>query len=66
MNFESLFEPRTMAVIGFSLTNDSHPANVIYNKNRLRYPLQVFPVNPRGGKMPERLSFVTSRRSRRK
>jgi acetate---CoA ligase (ADP-forming) len=51
MNFESLFEPRTMAVIGVSLTNDSHPANVIYNKNRLRYPLQVFPVNPQGGKL---------------
>ena len=51
MNFESLFEPRNMAVIGVSLTNDRHPANVIYDKNRLRYPLQVFPVNPQGGKL---------------
>jgi acetate---CoA ligase (ADP-forming) len=51
MNFESLFEPRNLAVIGVSLTNDRHPANVIYNKNRLRYPLQVFPVNPHGGKL---------------
>lgn len=40
-----------MAVIGVSLTNDRHPANVIYNKNRLRYTLQVFPVNPHGGNM---------------
>ena len=38
-----------MAVIGISTTNDRHPANVIYNKNMHRYPVQVFPVNPRGG-----------------
>ena len=35
--------------MGVSLTNDRHPANVIYNKNHLRYPLRVFPVNPKGG-----------------
>jgi len=49
MNLEKIFEPRTMAVIGVSLTNPRHPANVIYNKNNLRYPVRVFPVNPRGG-----------------
>lgn len=38
-----------MAVIGVSLNNDRHPANVIYNKNHLRYPVRAFPVNPRGG-----------------
>jgi acetyltransferase len=38
-----------MAVIGVSLTNDRHPANVIYNKNNLRYQAEVFPVNPKGG-----------------
>ena len=38
-----------MAVIGVSLTNDRHPANVIYNKNRLRLKAEVFPVNNRGG-----------------
>ena len=38
-----------MAVIGVSLSNDRHPANVIYYKNHLRYPVKVFPVNPRGG-----------------
>lgn len=51
MNLAPLFEPRNMAVIGVSLGNDRHPANVIYNKNRLRYPLQVYPVNPHGGKL---------------
>jgi acyl-CoA synthetase (NDP forming) len=49
MNFAALFEPRTMAVIGVSLTNGRHPANVIFTKNRLRYPVRVFPVNLRGG-----------------
>lgn len=38
-----------MAVIGVSLTNERHPANVIYNKNNLRYPVKVFPVNLNGG-----------------
>jgi acyl-CoA synthetase (NDP forming) len=51
MNLQALFEPRTMAVIGISLTNNRHPANVIYHKNHLRYPVRVFPVNPRGGEI---------------
>lgn len=49
MNLTKLFEPRTMAVIGVSHANDRHPANVIYNKNHLRYPVTVYPVNPQGG-----------------
>ncbi|MBN2040950.1 MAG: CoA-binding protein [Spirochaetes bacterium] len=49
MNLDKIFNAKTMAVIGVSLTNDSHPANVIYNKNRYRYPLTVYPVNPKGG-----------------
>jgi acetyltransferase len=38
-----------MAVAGVSLSNERHPANVIYNKIHLRYPVKVYPVNPRGG-----------------
>ena len=38
-----------MAVIGVSTSQDNHPANVIYNKNHLRYPVKAFPVNPKGG-----------------
>ena len=49
MNFQAIFGPKTMAVIGVSLNNDRHPANVVYTKNHLRYPVKVFPVNPRGG-----------------
>ncbi len=51
MNLAPLFSPRSIAVIGVSRTNDRHPANVIYNKLHLRYPVDVFPVNPAGGKM---------------
>lgn len=49
MNLDRIFKAKTMAVIGVSSQNDSHPANVIYNKNRFRYPLTVYPVNPKGG-----------------
>ncbi len=49
MDYQKLFEPKNMAVIGVSLSNDRHPANIIYNKNHLRYQMEVFPVNPRGG-----------------
>lgn len=51
MNYKRLFEPESMAVIGVSLHNNRHPANIIYQKNRLRYPLKVFAVNPRGGQI---------------
>ena len=49
MDFTPLFRPKTMAVIGISLRNDRHPANVVYNKNALRHQVEVFAVNDRGG-----------------
>ncbi len=49
MNLAPLFRPQTMAVIGVSLSDDAHPANVIYNKNHLRYQTRVYAVNPKGG-----------------
>ncbi len=49
MNLGTLFKPRTLGVIGVSLMNDRHPANVIYNKNNFRLHAKVFPVNERGG-----------------
>ena len=49
MDLKPLFEPQTMAMIGISATNDRHPANVIYAKNKNRYPLEVYGVNPKGG-----------------
>jgi acetate---CoA ligase (ADP-forming) len=49
MNLKALFRPKTVAVIGVSLTNEKHPANVIYNKNSFRLQAKVFAVNDRGG-----------------
>ena len=49
MNLNCLFKPSTMAVIGVSTSQDNHPANVIYNKNHLRYPVKTFAVNSKGG-----------------
>ncbi|WP_457551539.1 CoA-binding protein [Desulfobacula sp.] len=49
MDLKYLFKPSTMAVVGVSTSQDNHPANVIYYKNHLRYPVKTFPVNPRGG-----------------
>ncbi len=51
MNLDRLFKPETMAVFGVSLNNDYHPANVIFNKNHLRYKVSAFAVNGRGGSL---------------
>ena len=51
MNYKRLLKPESIAVIGVSLHNNRHPANIVYRKNRLRYPVKVFAVNPRGGKI---------------
>jgi acyl-CoA synthetase (NDP forming) len=58
-NLDALFEPQTMAVIGVSLTNNRNPANVIFTKNYLRYPVKVFPVNPRGGELQGEKVFTS-------
>jgi len=49
MDVSNLFNPKSLAVIGISLTNERHPANVIYNKNKFRLQVNVFPVNEKGG-----------------
>lgn len=49
MDLKPLFEPKSIAVIGVSLTNDLHPANIIYYKNHLRFPVRSYGVNPRAG-----------------
>jgi len=49
VNLKPLFRPKTLAVVGVSLTNEKHPANVIYNKNNLRPQAKAFAVNDRGG-----------------
>lgn len=57
MDLTSFFNPSTMAVIGVSTTNDSHPANVIYTKNHLRYPVTTYGVNPKGGQLNRETLF---------
>ena len=59
MDFRSLFHLKTMAVIGVSLQNDQHPANVIFRKNHLRYPVKVYAVNPKGGVLQGERVFRT-------
>ncbi|MBI5557794.1 MAG: CoA-binding protein [Deltaproteobacteria bacterium] len=49
MNLAPLFAPRSLAVIGVSAANDRHPANVIFAKNLLRYPVATYAVNSKGG-----------------
>ena len=49
MDLRTVFSPETMAVVGVSTSNTLHPANVIYRKNHLRYPVRTFAVNPKGG-----------------
>lgn len=50
-DFNPMLRPKTVAVIGVSRSNAMHPANVIYDKLDLRYPVRVFPVNPKGGRI---------------
>jgi acetyltransferase len=57
-DFSTLLRPKTVAVIGVSLSNAMHPANVIYDKLDLRYPVKVFPVNPKGGEIRNRRVFA--------
>ncbi len=46
MDLSPIFEPKTMAVFGVSASNYRHPANEIFNKNRHRYPVTVYGINP--------------------
>ncbi len=50
MNLSPVFEPKSLAIVGVSLSKNNHPANVIYLKNHLHRPVKVYPVNPAGGK----------------
>ena len=53
LNLKPIFEPNSLAVFGVSLNNESHPANAIFNKNRLHYPVKTYGINPSGGVLHE-------------
>lgn len=59
MVFNTVLKPKTLAVIGVSMANDRHPANVIYTKNLLRYPVDVYAVNPKGGSLQGQQVYKT-------
>jgi acetyltransferase len=58
-NFDPLFKPATVAVVGVSQTNERHPANVIFHKLLLRYPVTVYGVNPKGGHIQREKIYKT-------
>lgn len=51
MDLNRLLRPKRVAIVGVSLSNDNHPANVIFKKLQFRYPVEVYAVNNRGGKI---------------
>ncbi|MBN2809476.1 MAG: CoA-binding protein [Deltaproteobacteria bacterium] len=51
MALQKIFAPKSMAIVGVSRSNPLHPANVIYNKNHLRYKAKTFAVNQKGGSL---------------
>ncbi|MBT8339590.1 MAG: CoA-binding protein [Desulfatitalea sp.] len=51
MDLERLLKPKRVAVVGVSTSKENHPANVIFKKLMLRYPVEVHGVNPRGGEV---------------
>ncbi|MHA1271011.1 MAG: CoA-binding protein [Candidatus Helarchaeota archaeon] len=46
-----IFKPKNMAIVGVSLKNPLFPGNIIYNKNLFEYPVNIYAVNPKGGKL---------------
>jgi hypothetical protein len=51
MDLRPLFKPGTIAVFGVSSSNDLHPANEIFTKNLLLYPVKVCGGTPCDGSM---------------
>lgn len=49
MDMTGVFEPKTLAIFGVSLSNPFNPTNIIYHKNRLRYQVATYAINPKGG-----------------
>ncbi len=61
MELKSLFKPERTAVIGVSLNNPLHPANVIYSKNFKEYTTEVHAVNPAADRNAASFNGITAR-----
>ncbi|MBD3228958.1 MAG: hypothetical protein GF329_12285 [Candidatus Lokiarchaeota archaeon] len=48
-SLDSIFKPKNMAIVGVSLSNPLFAGNIIYNKNLFEFPVNIYPVNPKGG-----------------
>jgi acyl-CoA synthetase (NDP forming) len=59
IDFNSVFAPRTVAVIGVSSTNMFHPGNIIFNRNYYGSECKTYAVNRKGGTL-ERLPLYPS------
>ncbi|MGQ9720902.1 MAG: CoA-binding protein [Candidatus Jordarchaeum sp.] len=51
MDLKKVFEPKTIAVVGVSVTNPLSPGTVIFNKNYHEMGAETIPVNLRGGEI---------------
>jgi acetyltransferase len=49
MDLKKVFEPKSMAVVGVSVTNPLNPGTVIFNKNHHEMQVKTYPINLRGG-----------------
>ncbi len=49
-----MFNPGRIAVVGVSMTNPFHPANIIFNKNYYGNDCEAYAVNPKGGELERR------------
>ena len=54
LKLRAVFRPKTLCVIGVSQYNPLSPGTVIYQKNLHEMEVEVFGVNPRGGKIDDR------------
>ena len=61
LDLSKIFNPERIAVIGVSMTNQFHPANIIYNKNYYGYECETYGVNPKGGELEHRRIYRSVR-----
>ncbi|MBS7269290.1 MAG: CoA-binding protein [Candidatus Freyarchaeota archaeon] len=59
MDLKKVFEPKTMAVVGVSVTNPLNPGTVIFNKNHHEMQVKTIPVNLRGGSIEGKQIYPT-------